>query len=421
MSDAAVNKLASLKGLVGRVNEKSGGQSMKIGMHVQEVPRISTGSLSLDVALGGGVPIGRTTILYGEKSSGKTTTSYRIAGHAQRLCANCYRPAKNYRVEQAFDPKTGECLNDDDGNPMYVQQGSCDCYSKGLFQPVKHPEEKKDAYAKRIESYAVNSYEPFIIALMDMEGAFDAHWALSVGFDMRVIVYDSPNTAEEAIDAYDALIQTGSVDMLILDSVAALVPSKEIEASAADWQQGLQARLINKLVRKVQGSVNGVAAEYGKKVTNLWINQVRQKIGVTFGNNEVMPGGQGQGFISSVEIKLWASTYESEEVGSVSGSDKDMTVANKVRINFRVEKNKTAPPKGVGSYTMFLSSGQIDQSGTIVSLLEQFDELIKDGARWNLMGVSHATKGAAVATLREPAVFNRAMDILRSRMIRSRK
>jgi recombination protein RecA len=174
-----------------------------------------------------------------------------------------------------------------------------------------------------------------------------------------------------------------------------MTPSKEVEESVEKWQQGLQARLVNKFVRKVQASSNATAREYGRTPTQIWINQVRQKIGVMFGDPTTVPGGKGQGFATSVEVKLWASSYE-------SGDDERLKIAEKVVVNFKVQKNKTAPPKGQGSYVLRLSGpkgGSVDETKLIISLCEKYGQIEKSGAKWNLGMNSFKTKGALIQHL----------------------
>lgn len=386
-----MSRLDALKRFASKVDTRYGSGTVGIGVSVADIPRIATRSLALDVALGGGIPVGRTVMFYGEKSSGKSTTAYRIAGVAQGLCANCLRPADT-TVEELIDESTGEV--------EFYQVGNCDCFNMGLLSPRQYPDEKKADYAARLEGYKSNSYEEYRVALIDLEASFDRSWGERLGLDERLIVYVRPDTAEEAIDIYDSLLRTGSVDMFILDSIAAMTPSKEVEESVEKWQQGLQARLVNKFVRKVQASSNAVAREYGRLVTQVWINQVREKIGVMFGDNTTTPGGKGQGFATSIEIKMWSSQYNTESIVELPGKEKDIEVATTVRVNFRCTKNKTAPPKATGSYVMHLATGGILEDNLIVSLAERFGILRKESAtKWFVGDDVFKTKTSAVEHL----------------------
>lgn len=396
-----------LKRFAVAVSGKYGKGTVGLGVRVAAMERLRTGSLALDFALGGGVPIGRTTMLYGEKSSGKTTTSYRIAGNAQKMCANCLRTVE-YEVVELFDETTGEV--------DFEQKGECDCFSLEMFEANQYPDEKKQDFNDRVNRYKENSYEPYTIALIDMEGAFDHQWAANLGLDERTVVYVRPDTAEEAIDIYDSLMRTGAVDMFILDSIAALTPSKEVEESMEKWQQGLQARLVNKFVRKVQASANSVYRDYGRMVTQIWINQVREKIGVMFGDNTTVPGGKGQGFATSVEVKMWTSAYEVETVAELPGKDKDLALAKSVRVNFRIEKNKTAPPKATGSYVMKLSDGYVDEFKLVYSLCERFNMIEKVSAvKWRLGDLEFKSKGQMMDALRDN--HDEYFDLLLGKML----
>lgn len=378
----------NLKSLAIAVKKKYGTSPIGLGVKSLSIPRLQTGSISLDLALGGGLPVGRATMMYGQRSSGKTTTAYRVAGVAQKLCANCLKPAHSFKVEEVFDEETGEL--------EYEQIGECFCVQRGEYEPKPFPEERNEDFKSRVAKYKVNSYEPFRIALIDVEGAFDYQWAERLGLDSRTIVYVRPDTAEETIDLYDSLVRTGSIDLFILDSIAAMTPSKEIEESVERWQQGLQARLVNKFCRKAQSSVNAMARDFGRAPTQIWINQIRMKIGVMFGNPETLPGGMGQEFATSVQVKLWASEYEKEK----SDLHKDWDIANSVRVNFRTEKNKTAPPKRTGSYVMSLEDGSIDDSKLLLQLGESLGHVTREGNKWFLGAQEFKTKKALVSQLK---------------------
>jgi protein RecA len=403
-----MSRKSALRALAESVDKKYGSGTVAFGVTSMRIPRLETGSLSLDIALGGGIPVGRTTMFYGEKSSAKTTTAYRTAALAQSLCANCLRHVDTEVVEGA-DEETGEV--------EWVQKGTCDCAQSGLFVPKQYPDEKKADFADRVDRYSENSYEPFRVAIFDFEASFDRNWASKLGLDERLILYVRPDTAEEGIDIYDSLLRTGAVDLMILDSLAAMTPSKEVEESTEKWQQGLQARLLNKFCRKTQSSINAVSREYGRTPTQIWINQIRMKIGVVFGNPETVPGGLGQGFVTSCEVKLWTSSYDVQDIESVPGKEKDLKIAKSVMVNFAVEKNKTAPPKGRGSYTMMLADGSVDQVNLYVSLCERYGELSRDGSKWVLGINKYGSKRNAIEALQGKGEWARITSLLRARMI----
>ena len=381
------HRLQSLKRFQGAVTKKYGTAPITVGVKTLSIERLDTGSISLDLALGGGIPVGRVTMMYGQRSSGKTTTAYRIAGLAQRLCSNCLRPAFNEVVEE-IDEETGEVV--------WEQKGECNCYNEGFYKPSIWPDERQADFKERIEGYKLNSYEPFRVALIDIEGSFDYEWAEKLGLDSRVLIYVRPDTAEETIDLYDSLMRTGSVDLFVLDSIASMTPSKEVEESVEKWQQGLQARLVNKFCRKIQSSANAMARDYGRAPTQIWINQLRMKIGVMFGNPETVPGGMAQEFATSVQVKLWSSNYEKEQ----SEVNKDWQVATSVQVNFKTEKNKVAPPHRTGSYVMNLDDGSIDDSKLFVRFSESLGQLVKESnTKWLFGGEEFKTKKEAVESI----------------------
>lgn len=383
-----MSRREKLKAFSRQVEKTYGERSLGIGLQTIEMKRIPTGSVMLDLALGGGLPVGRVSMFYGAKSSGKTTTAYRIAANAQRLCANCLRPAQFKDEGPRYDS---------DGD-LLPPEGFCDCYKTGVLKdPPQAPDEKKDEYKARLKAYEENSYERLWVAIIDAEGAYDHKWAVKLGLDPSGVVFSRPGTAEEAIDIVDHLVRTGAVDLVIVDSIAALTPSKEVEESVEKWQQGLQARLVNKFCRKIQSTTLEVAKEFGRAPTHLWINQVREKIGVMFGSNETLPGGRGQGFVTSVELKLWANDYQK---GKMAGLEYE--TATGVRVNFKVEKNKTAPPKRTGSYIMELESGSVDDSKLLIDFAEGYGVFSKEDKEWEALGVRFKTKKAAVEYLLKP-------------------
>lgn len=364
--------------------------------------RISTGSLALDFATGGGIPAGRTTMIFGQQSSGKSTQAYRIAGIGQKLCANCLRPASELEVvEVVADADTGEVV--------YLSNGKCTCFAEGLYEPTPEPKEKEDAFAERCKLLEANSYEEFRVALVDMEGSLDEDWAKKVGLDTKTLLYVIPDTAEEVIDIYDSLLRTGTTDMIILDSIAAMTPSAEIEESAEDWQQGLQARLVNKFVRKVQSSSNAVYGDYGKTPTHIWINQVRTNIAAKYGDKSVLPGGRGQRFATAVEIKMWPSDWKKDDTNTDLDKQHHGMMGKEVRLNFKIEKNKTSAAQGEGGYVLTVAGpkkGDIDEFGYVVQLCEKYGFIRKEsGNKWFLGEEQYKTKGDMLSRLEDPDVY----------------
>jgi len=343
------------------------------------IKRLTTGSLMLDYAMGGGIPIGRVTMFYGMESSGKSTASYRAMGNAQDLCSHCWRPAQIHDVVQ--DAATGE----------WRAVGLCDCVKKGLYKPEQFEGESEKDFTKRCIDLQKNSYRETICCLVDVEGSLESEWAETVGLDVRRLFMVIPSSAEEGIDIACALLRSGDIHVMCLDSIAALTPTKELEESTESWQMGLQARLVNKFCRIVGINLNAVFAEQKWAPTVLLINQVRQKIG-GYGDGDVLPGGNGQNFLLSVKVKFWSSQFKEDDGPEFNSSvDKDEKVKRPgtVRTNFKVIKNKTASPRAQSSFVMGLTN---DDKGRILDE----DVMIDAGLKLKLIvkdsnGLSYGT------------------------------
>jgi recombination protein RecA len=414
-----LSRLRKLQELKNVANKANGRGTVRLSNRVIKIPRLDSGSLAMNFALGGGFPIGRTTLVWGDESSGKTTTILRTAGIAQDRCANCLRPVADIEVEEVEDMETGEI--------DFAAKAQCDCYKEELFLPVQYPGELKDAYGERLERYQDNSYEEYRVAIVNPEGDHDAEWAEKLGLDERRVVLATPDTGEQAIDTYIELLSTGSVDLIVMDSIAAMVPSTELTESTEKWQQGLQARLVNKWNRSAQGAVTGVAKDFGRTPTQIWTNQVRQKIGVMFGSNEVMPAGNGQKFSASIILRMRSASIKKDDKDDFERSVKEINkqqVAKRGRFNFTVEKNKTGPSKINGGFWMRLIgkySGTIEEGEYILDMAKQFNIIEKQkGNSWRFGSDTFSSLKAVKEKMQEPGVKEELKSGLLERMLARR-
>ncbi len=275
--------------------EKSFGKGsvMRLGGgETESVEAISTGSLSLDAALGvGGVPRSRITEIYGSESSGKTTIALHVIAQAQ---------------------KAG-------GMALFV----------------------------------------------DAEHALDIEYAKRLGVDVDKLYVAQPTTGEEALEIMDSMVRSGAMDIVVLDSVAALVPKAEIEGEMGDTHVGLQARMMSQALRKLGGTINKT------RTAVIFINQIREKIGVMFGNPETTPGGRA--------LKFWASTRLEVRRGELLKNGPD---AYGARTKVKIVKNKVAPPFKNAEFDMIFGEG-INRAGDVLDLAVEHNLVGKAGTYYN--------------------------------------
>ena len=315
---------------VGQIEKQFGkGSIMRLGGKdaIAPIPAISTGSISLDWALGvGGLPRGRVIEIFGPESSGKTTLALQTIAQAQKLGGAA--------------------------------------------------------------------------AFIDAEHALDAQYAQKLGVDLDNLLVSQPDNGEQALEIVEVLIRSNGVDVVVVDSVAALEPRAEIEGEMGEAQMGLQARLMSQALRKLTGAVSK------SKTCLIFINQLREKIGVMFGNPETTTGGRALKFYSSVRVDI-------RRIASIK--DGDVVVGGRTRV--KVVKNKVAPPFREAEFDVMYGEG-ISREGDLLDLAVD-KRIIEKSGTWFAYGGERLGQGRenAKAFLREnPETFKKIEERVRKEL-----
>lgn len=315
------DKLQALKATLEKLEKTYGkGTVMKLSDEkVVDIPAISTGSLSLDIALGvNGVPKGRVIEVYGPESSGKTTLSLQCIAEAQKAGG--------------------------------------------------------------------------MAAFIDAEHAFDNVYAQRLGIDTENLYIAQPDNGEQALEIAEHLIRSSAIDIIVIDSVAALVPKAELEGDMGESKMGLQARLMSQALRKLTGAINKTGC------VCIFINQLREKIGVMFGNPETTTGGNALKYYASVRLDIRKVTTIKDNEGNMIG--------NRTRV--KVVKNKVAPPFKVVEFDIMYGEG-ISKIGEIIDLGVELGVMQKAGSWFSYEGNNLAQGRDAVKSLLKdnPELVNR--------------
>lgn len=321
-------KLAAIQSALDQIKKTYGdGAIMQMnGATVTDIPRFSSGALSLDLALGGGIPLGRIIEIYGPESSGKTTIALHAIAEIQR--------------------KGGRA------------------------------------------------------AFIDAEHALDLGYAKKIGVDVDTLLVSQPDDGEQALEITETLVRSGGIDLIVIDSVAALTPRAEIEGTMGDSHMGLQARLMSQALRKLTAIVSKTNCSV------IFINQIRMKIGVMFGNPETTTGGNALKFYASLRLDV----RRIDKILEKSGDEQEI-VGNRTRI--KVVKNKVAPPFRQAEFDILYAKG-ISKEGDVLDLGVKYGVIEKSGAyfRYGEDTLGQGREQARQYLMQNPTVMKTLSDAI---------
>ena len=371
-----------IKDFDAKLTKACGGEMLYKGDHANflNVDRFSTGSLTLDYALGGGIAAHKTTNVYGEASSSKTTILLKVMADAQKR-----------------DRYTLQYIDFDyikDNNFIYDKDAS--------FYSNKDGE----------------IIEPCCCVLVDIEGTFDADWFRCLGGDPEKLTIIMPEYGEQTVDIIDELMASGLVDVIGVDSLAMMVPVKERDGSAEDSHMGLQARMLNSAFRKWTSRISTLRKESKIVPTVININQPRSKIGVMFGSNETLPGGNGQHFSASIVIRT-----KKGKTFHLSDKKEDQKIMPLYKeMSGEIVKNKTAPPNIEYEFNLAINdydpeSHEGDKKYAVPfkkGMILEHSVVITWAYKYNMMGKDESSGKFFIQLIdsTEPVLYKKKQDML---------
>lgn len=342
---------SSFDDLLKQINKRYGGNTVVLAEdspNLSRRNRVKTDIPAFDWAIGGGIPTGSITTLLGEFSSGKSILALQIAAAFNRVCRNC-----------------GKALKTRDPITTQITRKTC----------CANPEPMKTVW-------------------FDAEGSFQNGWAEQQGVDLGSTYVLRSEFAEQGIDVADAVLRSGQCDLLVVDSVAQLTPSVEIEESSEKWQMGTHARLMNKAMRKWVSAQNAGSLARAYSPTIILINQIRHKIGVIYGSPETSPGGKGLEFAASVIVRCKRKSWIED--------DAKRPIGHEMEVAFK--KNKTAPPNRTAGFKFFFkgsdyAAGATNYSEQLVHQAE-FWGIVKRTGAWYQLAKDIKAQGSVQAALK---------------------
>ena len=327
-ANASSDKQKALTSVLTQIERNFGkGSIMRLGeANRMQVETIQTGALTLDMALGGGLPKGRVIEIYGPESSGKTTLALHAIAEIQK--------------------------------------------------------------------------EGGVAAFIDAEHALDPYYAEHLGVKIEDLLISQPDTGEMALEICDQLVRSSAVDLIIIDSVAALTPRAEIEGEMGDSHMGLQARLMSQALRKITGNI-------GKsQCTVIFLNQLRLKIGVTYGNPETTTGGNALKFYASVRLDI-------RRIQTLKKGNDQFGI----RVKVKVAKNKVAPPFRIAEFDIIFGEG-ISTLGCLLDIAEEYDIVIRKGAWYSFEGnnVAQGRDNTIIRMKEDPEFAQKVKDLVMAKL-----